>query len=102
MLKGYGSIICADLTTKKISYGCMDEDTARKFIGGVGFAAKILWDKTTGNTEPLSPENPLIFMTGPLTGSVVPKSSRYIIAAISPLTGIWGQAHSGGSWAMSS
>ena len=38
-------------------------------------------------------------MTGPLTGSHLPKSSRYIIAGISPLTGIWGQSHAGGSFA---
>jgi len=100
MLKGYnGTIVHIDLTAEKISYGNIDDDTARKYIGGVGFAAKMLWDKTTSNTGPLSPENPLIFMTGPLTGSVVPKSSRCILAGISPLTGIWGQAHSGGSFA---
>ncbi len=100
MLKGYnGRIVYADLTTNKISYENIDEDTARKYIGGVGLAAKILWDNTKRDTEPLSSENQLVFMTGPLTGSIVPKSSRYIIAGISPLTGIWGQAHSGGSWA---
>lgn len=100
MLKGYtGRIVRVDLTTGKITYECLDEDTARKYIGGVGLAAKILWDETKPDTEPLSPENRLIFMTGPLTGSTVPESSRYVLAGISPLTGIWGQAHSGGSWA---
>jgi aldehyde:ferredoxin oxidoreductase len=100
MLKGYtGNIVHADLTTGKISYERINENTARRYIGGVGLAARMLWDDTTGDTDPLSSENPLIFMTGPLTGSAVPKSSRYIVAAISPLTSIWGQAHSGGSWA---
>ena len=59
----------------------------------------MLWDETTPATDPLSPENELMFMTGPLTGSIMPKSSRYIIAGISPATGIWGQAHGGGSFA---
>ena len=100
MLKGYnGKILRLDLTTGDVSYQYLDELTARKYIGGVGLAAKTLWDETTPNTEPLSPENELIFMAGPLTGSILPKSSRYIIAGISPLTGIWGQAHSGGSFA---
>ena len=45
------------------------------------------------------PENLLIFMTGPLTGSIVPSSSRYVIAGISPLSGIWGKASGGGSFA---
>jgi aldehyde:ferredoxin oxidoreductase len=100
VLNGYNGVIAhVDLSTAKISYEHIDEETARKYIGGVGLAAKILWDETTSDTKPLSPENPLLFMTGPLTGSTIPKSSRYIIAGISPLTNIWGQSHSGGSWA---
>lgn len=100
MLKGYnGKILRLDLTTGDMDYEYLDETTARKYIGGVGLAAKILWQETTPDTEPLSPESELVFMTGPLTGSILPKSSRYIIAGISPLTGIWGQAHAGGSFA---
>jgi aldehyde:ferredoxin oxidoreductase len=100
MVKGYtGKLVRVDLTTGEISYDYLDEDVGRKYIGGVGLAAKILWDETLPNTEPLSPQSQLIFMTGPLTGSVVPSSSRYIVAGLSPLTGIWGQAHAGGNWA---
>ena len=83
MLKGYSTIAHVDLTTGNISYDTIDEDTARKYIGGVGWSAKTIWDETTRDTDPLSPENPLIFMTGPLTGSVMPKSSRYIVAGLS-------------------
>ena len=100
MLKGYnGKILRLDLSTGDIDYEYLDEETARKYIGGVGLAAKILWDETTPDTAPFSPENELVFMTGPVSGSILPKSSRYIVAGISPLTGIWGQAHSGGSFA---
>jgi aldehyde:ferredoxin oxidoreductase len=100
MLKGYnGKILRLDLTTGNIDYEYLDEPTARKYIGGVGLAAKILWDETTPDTDPLSPESELLFMTGPLTGSILPKSSRYIVAGISPATGIWGQAHAGGYFA---
>lgn len=99
MIKGYGKIIHLDLTDEHIKYEYVDEDVARKYLGGVGLAAKMVWDETQKDTKPLSPENPLIFMTGPLTGTVVPKSSRYIVAGISSLTNIWGQAHAGGSFA---
>jgi aldehyde:ferredoxin oxidoreductase len=100
MLKGYnGKILRLDLSTGDMDFEYLDEATARKYIGGVGLAAKILWDETTPDTDPLSPENELVFMTGPLTGSILPKSSRYIVAGISPLTGIWGQAHAGGYFA---
>ena len=99
MLKGYtGTIARVDLTKEKTSYESLDEGMARKFIGGVGLSAKILWDETAADTDPFSPESPLVFMTGPLTGTSLPKSSRYILAGISPLTGIWGQAHAGGSF----
>ena len=100
MLKGYnGTILRVNLTTREVDYEQLDESIARKYIGGVGLAVKMLWHETTPETEPLSPESELLFMTGPLTGSILPKSSRYIIAGISPLTGIWGQAHAGGSFA---
>lgn len=100
MLKGYnGAIVRVDLTTGEMSYEKGDEAIARKYIGGVGLAAKMLWDETTRDMELFSPDNPLLFMTGPLSGSPVPKSSRCILAGISPLTGIYGQAHSGGSLA---
>jgi len=99
MLKGYGKIMHLDLTAKEIRYEYLDEAIAEKYLGGVGLAAKIVWDDTDASTEALSPDNPLVFMTGPLTGTVVPKSSRYIVAGISPLTNIWGQAHAGGSFA---
>ncbi|MFC1930308.1 aldehyde ferredoxin oxidoreductase family protein [Chloroflexota bacterium] len=100
MLGGYtGKILKVDLSNRGFEVEDFDENTARKYLGGEGFAAKILWETTTSNTDPLSPENHLIFMTGPLTGSIVPSSSRYIVAALSPLTNIWGAAHSGGNWA---
>ena len=98
-MNGYmGRIARVDLSAKKVSYESLQEETARKYIGGVGLAAKILWDETDAHTPPFSPENLLVFMTGPLTGTRLPKSSRYILAGISPLTGIWGHAHAGGSF----
>lgn len=97
MIGGYtGRILGVNLTKRKLRIETLDEGFAKKYIGGVGFAAKILWDETTASTRPLSPENVLVFMTGPLTGTKAPSSSRYIVAAISPLTGIWGEAHAGG------
>ena len=100
MLKGYnGKILRLDLSTGDIDFETIDEPTARKYIGGVGLAAKILWEETAPDTPPFSPENELVFMTGPVTGTALPKSSRYIVAGISPATGIWGQAHSGGRFA---
>ena len=61
---------------------------AKNFLGGRGFAAKILWDELKPGIDPLSPENKLVFAAGPLTGFTLPSSGKLIVAAKSPLT--WG------------
>jgi len=94
-----GRMLLVDLTNRSVTTKDFDEETIRKHIGGAGLASRIVWDETNKDTDPLSPENPLMFMTGPLTGTVVPSSSRYVVAGLSPLSGIWGQAHAGGTWA---
>lgn len=90
-------ILRVDLTKGKTNAEDLGGEVTKKYVGGGGLAAKLLWDETTADTEPLSPENLLIFMVGPLTG-IVRSSSRYTVAGISPLTGIYGEAHSGGDW----
>ena len=87
-----------DLTNEKVSVEELNERMVRKFLGGAGLSAKILWDETEADTDPLSEENVLIFSVGPLTAPAVPHSSRYVVAALSPLTGIYGEGHAGGTW----
>ena len=95
--KGYtGKILRVDLSSGKIHVEELQEGFARLFLGGLGFAAKILWDETSEKTDPLSPENRLIYATGPINGAFFPPSGRFTIAARSPLTGVWGEAHPGG------
>ncbi|MGD2037899.1 MAG: aldehyde ferredoxin oxidoreductase N-terminal domain-containing protein, partial [Desulfobacterales bacterium] len=91
-------LILVDLSTDSIETVYVKADVARKYLGGAGLAAKILWQETTAETDALSADNLLIFMTGPLTGAV-PYGGRHIVAGLSPLTGIYGEAHSGGHWA---
>ncbi len=100
MLHGYmGKILRVDLSSEKIWIDEVDEETLKKFIGGVGLAAKIIYDEVKPEFSPFDPENRLIFMTGPLTGTLVPCTGRYVVCAKSPLTNAWGEAHSGGFWA---
>ncbi|MFO8144059.1 MAG: aldehyde ferredoxin oxidoreductase family protein, partial [Dehalococcoidales bacterium] len=100
MEQNFGArVLWVDLTREKVEAKNYGEDILRKYIGGAGLAVKMLWDETTADTDPFAPENPLIFMTGPLTG-VARQSSRYTVSGISPLTGILGRAHSGGNWAV--
>jgi aldehyde:ferredoxin oxidoreductase len=96
---GYaGKILHVDLVTQEYRMEELSVGEARAYIGGSGLAAKRLWEMTRRDTDPLGPENVLIFMTGPLTGTKVPLSGRHEVVAKSPLTGIYGESDVGGRW----
>jgi len=97
--KGYwGKILRIDLDRGRISEEALSDKVARMYIGGSGLGARILYDETTSTTDPLGPDNPLIFAVGPLTGTKVFNSNRFEVVARSPLTGIYGEANCGGFW----
>ena len=96
---GYmGKILYIDLSTGKVRVEELTEEVAEKYIGGSGLGAKILFEETSAEVDPLGPENVLIFATGPITGTRVFSSSRFETVAKSPLTGIYGEASCGGYW----
>ncbi len=98
-MKGYmGKILRVDLTKGKVETEKLDENLARKFIGGSGLATKILYDETGPETDPLGPENRLIFMTGPFAATPVITSGRHHVVTKSPLTGAYTESDSGGTW----
>ncbi len=96
-MKGYmGKLLVVDLSSEEVKEEPLDSQWARQFIGGSGLAARYLYDLLSQETEPLGPENPLLFMTGPLVGTRAPSCGRYVICARSPQTGIWGESNIGG------
>jgi aldehyde:ferredoxin oxidoreductase len=96
---GYmGQILRVDLTNGRVSEEALKEDDCKMFLGGSGLATKYLFDEVAKGTDSLGPENKLIFMTGPLTGTESPSAGRYCVVTKSPLTGFWAEANSGGSW----
>jgi aldehyde:ferredoxin oxidoreductase len=98
-MKGYmGKILRIDLTKEKIETQDLDQNLARKFIGGSGLATKILNDETGPETDPLGPENRLILMTGPFAATPVITSGRHQVVTKSPLTGAYTESDSGGTW----
>ena len=95
--KGYaGYYLDVDLTKGKIHKKELEKEWARLYLGGSGVAAKILWDRTGPETDPLGPDNVLILGTGPLTGAMFSPSGRMMFAAKGPLTGVWAESHVGG------
>jgi aldehyde:ferredoxin oxidoreductase len=96
---GYmGKYIEVDLSQDSIRVNDLDFKAARNYIGGKGLGAKILYDNVPSGTDPLSPDNIVLFMTGPLTGSRVQTSGRWCIVTKSPQTGIFTDSHIGGKF----
>jgi aldehyde:ferredoxin oxidoreductase len=90
-----GKILRINLSTNKIKTQTFDLNFALKYIGGRGFAVKILWDEVPPGTHPLSPDNKLIIASGPLTTIPMPSSGKIVVAAKSPLTGGYGDGNIG-------
>ncbi len=90
-----GAFLNVNLSKLKAEAERYPADLALKFLGGRGFAAKILWDRLSPGTDPLSPENLLIIAAGPLTGIGLPNSGKLVVASKSPLTGGYGDGNIG-------
>ncbi len=93
---GYANKIAhIDLTAKKVEYKPIPDEFKSKFIGGRGLGDKYVFDNGP-KVDPLSPENILCFMNGPLTGSEANMSGRMAVVTKSPLTGTITDSHHGG------
>ena len=96
MLGGYANKIgFVDLTAGKVEYGDAPEEWKLKYIGGRGLGVKYVFENGA-DVDPLSPDNLLCFMNGPLTGSEFNMTGRMAIVTKSPLTGTVTDSHHGG------
>lgn len=83
-----GRILRVNLSNGKVETEPLREELAKQYIGGIGLGIRLLMDNSKPNTEPLSPENPLIFVTGPLSGTMGPTAGNgYAVVSKSPATG---------------
>lgn len=96
--KGYGKILRIDLRSGEHKEEEISEEFARKWIGGRGFGAKILYDEVRGHA-PLSEGNKVVIATGPLAGTLCPQGAKTSFHAKSPLTGGYGDSNMGGMFA---
>lgn len=95
-LGGYADHVARiDLSSGQVAYEGINEEDARKYIGGRGLGVKYVFDNGPG-VDPLSPDNLLCFMLGPLVGTDVTMSGRMAIVTKSPLTGTVTDSHHGG------
>jgi aldehyde:ferredoxin oxidoreductase len=92
-----GRALEINLETKDVKEFQLDEKILRDYIGGRGLGVKLYYDSVEPSIDPFTPENPLIFTVGPLTG-VAPMSGRHSVVSKSPLTGTILDSNSGGFW----
>ena len=94
MVGGYaGKILEVDLTREIVKKKNLDMDFARKYIGGLGFGYRMLWDRVKPRLDPFSPRNPLMFLLGPFNG-IIP--GKLVVVFKSPATGGVGAAFASG------
>ncbi|HHX27197.1 MAG TPA: aldehyde ferredoxin oxidoreductase family protein [Firmicutes bacterium] len=91
-----GKLARIDLTKKSVVVEDLDPKMAEEYIGARGLGTKILCKEVKPGTDPFSPDNKLIFATGPLTGTGAISSGRYNVITKSPLTGYIAASNSGG------
>ncbi len=98
-MNGYHNRIAwIDLSIRKVEVRPLDGKDSQDFVGGASLGAAYLARLVGADTDPLGPDNALLFMTGPFTASGVPASSRHDVISLSPLTGIFGESNCGGSF----
>jgi aldehyde:ferredoxin oxidoreductase len=94
---GYaGKILRIDLTKNEVKIQPTEKSLIAEFLGGRGFNSKRLYDEIPKGVDPFSPQNKLMFATGPLVGTAFPLGARFNVSAKSPLTGILGDSNAGG------
>lgn len=87
-----------NLTTGDIRVEAIDEKDLKAFIGGAGLGAEILRREIPEKIDPLSPENLVIFATGPFQGPSVPGGAKFSVVGISPQTGTYADTAAGADW----
>jgi len=90
-----GQFLRVDLTNRTHRVESFSEEFAHTWIGGRGFAAKILYDELAPGIDPLGPENKLVVAVGPISGIPAPNTGKTIVAAKSPATGGYGDGNLG-------
>jgi aldehyde:ferredoxin oxidoreductase len=93
-----GKLLRVNLTSGEIRTETIPEEWRKEYVGGRGLATRYLYEEMDPRVDPLSPDNKLIFATGPLTGTPVPCGARYMVVTKGALTNAITTSNSGGHW----
>lgn len=92
----YNRILKIDLTRRVFEITTVPQKVYETYLGGKGLASYLLYELNPAGVDPLSPENHIIFATGPITRSSIWGSCRYGVFTKSPQTGFYSESYSGG------
>ncbi len=100
-MHGYsGRMLNVDLSSGQATIETFDESFARDYLGGNGFAIRLLYERLAPGIDPLGPENMIVFAVGPVTDTLVPGATRCCAGTKSPLTGLFFDSTFGGMFAV--
>ena len=91
-------ILRVDLTSGKTNEIRVPEEWERQFLGGASLGARLLYASMTPEVDPYSPDAPLLFLVGPLTGTSGPTTGRFVVCGKGAATGLWAESNIGGFW----
>jgi aldehyde:ferredoxin oxidoreductase len=91
-------ILRINLTSGSIETVTIPQEWEQEFIGGASLAARMLYDHLVQDLDPFSPEAPLLFLNGPLSGTSGPAVGRFVVCGRSPATRLWAESNCGGFW----
>jgi aldehyde:ferredoxin oxidoreductase len=91
-------LLRVDLSAGSVTSERVPAEWRRRYVGGKGLGARYLYEELDPGTDPLGPENALLFMQGPLS-ALLPGETRYAAVTKSPLTGTFLDSYSGGGFA---
>ncbi|HSV95372.1 MAG TPA: aldehyde ferredoxin oxidoreductase family protein [Spirochaetota bacterium] len=94
----FGAILRVNLASGVVSREKLSEDAVRRFLGGRGMGAWYLYNEVGPDVDPLGPDNKLIFMNGPLVGTLLPAGNKVNLTFKSPLSTSYSYSLCGGHW----
>lgn len=92
----HGKFLNVNLTTGEIKDMPITEEQVKSYLGGCGLSARLIYSSVKPGMDPLAADNPLVFAVGPYVGTPIPMVSRSSVCGISPQSGFWGEATTGG------
>ena len=91
-------ILKIDLSARIVERFIIPGAWERAFLGGASLAARLLYPYLTKDLDPLSPDAPLLFLNGPLSGTAGPTVGRFVVCGMGAATHLWAESNCGGFW----